>query len=174
MSLSENDKTAPLSPLKALGVLVILAVLILGFVALCTTLGIKNFWVGFLFMFYWLGLEDARLDRLLPAVLGALTGLLVSYSVGFFSLYLAADQAALAGFCLSLLIIYVRLIGRLKVFSNLATMLFLTVGSIPFVHSGITMQEMFTSLLLGILFFGLIGGTAGLLAQRKATRQTGV
>lgn len=170
MSASEPSKTVTMPALKGIPILCVVIGLILGFVALCTALKVQNFWVGFLFMFYWMGLEEARMNRFLPSALGALLGLVVSFSATVFSVHLGADLGALAAFGLSMVLIYVRIIGRLSFIVNQSTMLFLTVGSIPLLHAAVSGTEMFISLFLGLTFFGALGGFGALLERHKAKR----
>jgi hypothetical protein len=159
-----------MAALKGIPILCVVVGLILGFVALCTALKVQNFWVGFLFMFYWMGLEQARMDKYLSSAIGSLLGLLVSFGASVFSAHLGADMGALAAFAVSMVLIYVRIIGRLKFFVNQATVLFLTVGSIPVLHSTVSASEMFISLFLGLVFFGSLGGIGALLERYKNNR----
>lgn len=167
----KSDADVTLSPLQALGLLGVITAMFLGFVALCKAVDIKNFWVGFLFSFYWFGIENSKPDRLIPSMAGALTGLLVSCALPVFVMCLGADHGALAAFALTLFVIYIRLLEKLKIMINQATVLFATVGSIPVIHTEITVTEMFMSLGLGILFFGGVGLIDAVLKRRKAPKK---
>lgn len=70
---TEQDSLAtPPGPTLAQALLVLAAVVVAigGYIALSTTLGIGEAYIGFVFVFYWLSLEQGKAQRLPAIVLG--------------------------------------------------------------------------------------------------------
>lgn len=70
-----------LSPAKGLLVLSAIIVLVALFLWLSHTVGVVQVWAGFLFILYWAGLEHVQMERLLPSVVGSLSGLGLAYGM---------------------------------------------------------------------------------------------
>jgi hypothetical protein len=67
-----------MTPAKGLLVLLGISIVVAGFIALNTALGVHEFWAGFLFLLYWAGIEHFAWDKLFACVVGAIVGLLMA------------------------------------------------------------------------------------------------
>ncbi|MBL0123010.1 MAG: hypothetical protein IPP88_09885 [Betaproteobacteria bacterium] len=122
--------SAALSPRKGLLVLFGLVVVIGAFLWITHLLGITEVWVAFLFLLYWAGLNHAQMGMLPKAIVGAVVGLLIAYSLQ--QLPLRLGNAGLAVFlAIILVLVYFQIVGWLTLAVNMSTMLFLTVATIP-------------------------------------------
>lgn len=171
MSEPVRNQTAAITPMKGLLMLAVVAALIVAFIMLCRLFDVKNFWVGILFLFYWAGIEQSRLGKLLPVSLGAFTGLALCLAVLSLPQLLGPETGGWVLLGILSLVVYLLILGKLTFAINQTTMLFLTVGSIPVVQAGVAISELFMSLALGILFFGFLGGLGALLARRKTAQE---
>lgn len=171
MSSSQHNEATAVSPLKGLFILGAVILVISAFIALCSALGVHDFWAGFLFLFYWAGAERANLKRLLPTAAGAFGGLLICWSFVLLPQQLGETAGGLAVLGLISAVVYLLILGRLTTVINQSTMLFVTVGSIPAIQSNVPVSEMFNSLALGVIYFGLLAGLATWLARLKAAQQ---
>ena len=148
-------------PLKGLMILGVVVVLIVAFVLLMLVFGNQDPWAGFLFLTYWAGREDMKLDKLPICAGGALFGLFMAYL-----LQALPPQLGMAGLGIALVVIvlaiYCQIMGWFHTLVNVMTMLFLTVGAVPHIQKTGNFAAIALSLVLGIAFFG---GLAWLLAQ---------
>ncbi|MCU1717681.1 hypothetical protein [Pseudomonas sp. 5P_3.1_Bac2] len=167
MSSIENAVPhAKLSPAKGLIVLICVIAVISGFIALSMSLNIHNFWPAFLFVLYWASIDQARTDRLLADALGAAVGMALAYclwimqSVGMLMTVVVLLALVFA--------IYCTIMSWLPSIINTATMLFLTVCTIPAINSHVPFVELASALGLGIFVFGGLGLLAAWCAQRRA------
>jgi len=144
----------PLSPAKGLLMLGIVVVAVATFIGISTMLGLPSVYGGFLFVFYFTGLCHAASDKFVPAVAGAFCGLAIAYLLTQLPVTLGTAGMVLA---LGVLIaaIYALIMGWVPLLVNNATMLFLTVGTIPALHKTATIAEMAVSALLAVALIGL-------------------
>lgn len=167
---STPDAPPALSPSKGLLVLVAIIALVALFLTLSHLVNVVEVWAGFLFILYWAGLQHLQMDKLAPSVVGALTGLGLAYA-----LYALPPLLGGAGWAIVLgavvVAIYCQVMGWLPIMINLATMLFLTVGTIPAVQQHAGLPNAFAALILGIVFMVVlvVGGqwTMQKLAKRS-------
>jgi hypothetical protein len=127
---SSNQNAVPMTPGKGLLVLLGVIVVIGSFIALGSALGVKQFWIAFLFLLYWTGVEHAAFDKLLACVAGAVVGLALAWSLSLFPAWFGEKYGMICFGLLILVTVYCQIMGWLPVVVNLATMLFLTVGTI--------------------------------------------
>jgi len=151
----------PMTPAKGLLSLISIIVVVAVFVGLNSWIGIADFWAGFLFVLYWSGVEHMKMERLPHCIVGAALGLLVSYGLqtlphAFGTLGIIIPLAVI------ILMVYCQVMSWLPILVNTATMLFLTVATIP----ALQMHGNFISVLsgfgIGVVFFVTlaIGGNA--------------
>ncbi|WP_017516257.1 hypothetical protein ACQCLI_09100 [Pseudomonas nitroreducens] len=168
MTTSQRNESTTVSPLKGVWILGAVILLIGIFIALCSAIGIQNFWAGFLFLFFWAGVEQANLKRLAPTAAGAFFGLLICWAFQLLPQHFGNTAGGIAILGLVSAVVYLLIIGRLTTFINQSTMLFVTVGSIPAIQSNVSMAELFTALALGVSFFGLLAALAVWRVRTKA------
>ncbi len=156
---------------QALLVLVAVVIGIGGYIALSASLAIRESYIGFVFVFYWLSLEHGKPQRLPAIVLGACFGLasawLLQYGVHashgapWIALFLAL--VALAIVCLVL--------GRLSLVVNTPAMLILTVFTIPHIQQAADFPRLYLALAFAVAYFALFVGALSRLAARRAPQQ---
>ncbi len=168
MSHASTPSTkATMHPLKGgLVVLAVAAVVVL-FVTLNNALGIQEFWAGFLFLFYWAAIEHARFDKLAAAATGALVGLGASFALHALPAFMGGAGLTLA-LSLVVVLVYCQVMGWASLLVNNATMLFLTVGTVPHVQKSGDYAQIFVGLLMGVLFFGGLLALAGQLKKKPS------
>ncbi len=168
---SNDQNVVPMTPGKGLLVLLGVIVVIGSFIALGSALGLKQFWIAFLFLLYWTGVEHAAFDKLLACVVGAVAGLALAWSLSLLPAWFGEKHGMICFGLLILVTVYCQIMGWLPVVVNLATMLFLTVGTIPPIHEHLDYVETFKTLALGFVYFiGLVWIGTFVMAKR-ATAQ---
>ena len=160
-----------LSPAAGLLTLGAVAVVVAIFIALNHALGITADWVGFLFLTYWGGVEQLKLERLPKCILGSLVGLLAACAlqalpelmgpgVGF-----ALALGAIVG------LIYCLIMGWWPIAVNTCAMLFLTVATIPAIQAGPGLLKLFPALGTGIAYFAVATSIVQAFTRRSAGRR---
>ena len=156
---------------KALLILLVIVVLIGIYLALAGLLGIKEYWAGFLFLLQWSLMEEMKRERLLPSMIGAAVGIAIAGipavatpAIGLTPALIALTVAALAA-------TLAMIKGWLPVAINAATMLFLTVATIPHIATGATPAAVLVGLAAGVTFFGGLGLAASLLGSQRREAQ---
>tara|TARA_B110000444_G_scaffold213357_1_gene210141 strand:- start:1150 stop:1665 length:516 start_codon:yes stop_codon:yes gene_type:complete len=148
---NKGDSESP-SPLKALLMLIGIVVFVGLFITLNSLIGIHDFWAGFLFILYWSGVEEMKVERLPHCIIGAVVGLLIAYG-----LQMLPQKFGPYGILIPLaaifVIIYCQLMAWVSVAVNTATMLFLTVATIPTLQSNVDFLSIFGGFGLGVIFF---------------------
>lgn len=162
---SNSDIQPALSPVKGLLVLIAIIALVALFVAINHTVNIAEVWAGFLFILYWAGLQHLEMDKLLPSALGSLTGLALAYAMYILPSLLGGGGLAIA-IGLIVIAVYCQIMGWLPVIINFATMIFLTVGTIPAVQQYTDLPKVFAALILGIIFIVICAGSSRLVMQK--------
>ena len=160
--------TPPVQPLlTALVITVIAVVLIAGFVVIGAVLHVVPVYAGFLLLWYWTSVTGSDLRALAPAVVGALTGAALSYLLQTGT---AAASAPLILIALGLMVaaLFLVIAGRLPLFCNAATMLYVTVFNAPALQKGEDFRQVIVATVLGLLWFGLTIGLLGKLVPQPA------
>ena len=166
MSSTAGEKVNNRTPVQGGLILIFVAILIIGFVYMSRVLNVGSLWPGFLFFTCWAGVEQAKIEKLVPVTVGALVGVLISFLTLYINQNVAGELGALAAFAVILVVIYLQVMGWMLMAINLATTVFLTVSTIPIVRSTASLTEIIVSLALGVLIFG--GScVAGELLERK-------
>lgn len=153
--LSQGAPAPPVIPsvLQSMLMLVAIAVVCGAYLALNAAVGSKEAYVGFLFLFYWTGLQKADLRALPASAAGAFVGLGFGFLMRHLQLQLGV-AGTLVFLALVLLLVFLFLQQRLRVLVNDATMLTLTVATIAHVQSQASFRGLFLSLAIAVVFFG--------------------
>ncbi len=154
----------PRTPVKALAMLGIVILAVAAFIGISTALGLVSVYGGFLFVFYFAGLCHAAPDAFIPAAVGAFCGLGIAALLTVLPATMGIAGMAVA-LGVVLVAVYALLLGRAGLLVNNATMLFLTVGTIPALNTTAMLAEMALSLLLAVVLLG-----AALLVGRMRAR----
>ena len=150
---------AKISPLKALGLLVAVAVVIVIYVMLFGMLGNLEFYAGFLFLACWTLIDQGKMARLPHAVCGSAVGLALGYGMHVLMTTMGAAGGNVFGIIV-LVVVYCQIIGWLPLFINATTMMFLSVVTIPHIQEHGDFTNMAIALGIGVVYFGLILGIA--------------
>jgi hypothetical protein len=156
---------------RSLAVLLAVVVVVGCYIALASSLGITEYWVGFLFLLVWTMVEGASLTRLPHVILGASAGMAIAFSGTWAAPVLGTGGAAVQ-VASSLIAVFLLIRQSAKIVINVAMMLFLTVMSIPHIGSSSSPVDLYLGLVAGIAFFGTIGFAAWLLMREKSTEET--
>jgi len=153
------------SPAKGLATLAVVVVAVAGFIGISTALGLASAYGGFLFVFYFTSLCHAAPEKFMPAVVGAFCGLTMAALLTQLPETMGSAGMAIA-LSFILAAIYAMIMGWVPILVNNATMLFLTVGTIPALHATATIAEMALSVLLAAAILGV----AGVIIKLRAAR----
>ena len=160
---------ARVPPLKALRILGAVIVVVAGFIALLNLLGNHEAWAGFLFLLHWTMADGAKPEALPRSIAGSLVGLGAASLLVVLPPLLGASGSLLA-LAVILALIYAQIRAQATVAVNMATMLFLTVGTIPHLQANAQLVQILLSLLLGVAYFGGLALAAGWVAKRRAAK----
>lgn len=152
-----------MAPGKALVLLGIVVVGVAVYIGLAILLGMDSFYGGFLFILYWMGIKHTDMAEFWPSFVGGMAGLGIAWSLHNFPI-LFGTAGMIVALAIVLLTIYAMLMGWVPLVVNTATMLFLTVGTIPALQNDIEFSNLLTSYLYGA---ALIGVTMVLAAKLK-------
>ena len=154
--------TPPVQPLlTALVITVIAVVLIVGFVVIGAVLHVVPVYAGFLLLWYWTSVTHSDLRALAPAVVGGLPGAGLSYLLQT-GAALGSVPLILAALALMVVALFLVIAGRLPLFCNASTMLYVTVFNAPALQKAEDFRQVIVATVLGLIWFGL---TIGLLAR---------
>ena len=169
---TEQDSLAtPPGPTLAQALLVLAAVVVAigGYIALTTTLGIREAYIGFVFVFYWLSLEQGKAQRLPAIVLGTCFGLATAWLLQY-ALHSAHMNMLIPVFLAAVAISIVCLVlGRLPYLIKTPAMLMLTVFTIPHIQQAANFPRLYGALAFAVAYFGVfVGGLKRLAARLKS------
>jgi hypothetical protein len=157
---------------QALLVLAAVVVAIGGYIALSTWLGIRESYIGYVFVFYWLSLEHGK-PRSLPSILlgacfGLACGWLLQYAVH------SPHMAVLSGLFLALVAfaIVCLVLARLPLVINTPAMLILTIFTIPHIQQAADFPRLYLALAFAAVYFALFVGALMKLAARRGPHRT--
>jgi len=157
-----------MSPLKGLGVLIAVIVAIAGYIAAAAALHLSEAWAGFLFLLYWSMVEQAKPDRIPRSAIGAFVGAGTAALMTLAPLAMGMGPGMALFLAVVLLLVYAIIMGWAPIAVNMATMIFLTVGTIPHVQGHADWRQVFFGILAGIVYFGGLALVAGALTRKKA------
>jgi hypothetical protein len=169
VTAEETAAAAPArpTPLLALALLGGAVVLIAGFLGLCFALHIVEYYPGFLFLLCWSALEQGKLAKLPNAVLGSAFGLALGYGLKFCTSGALGSYGGFVFGAIVLPVIYFQLMGWCTRVVNFTAMTFLAVITIPYIQQHGDFLNMVWGLALGVVYFGLVLGTAERFASRR-------
>lgn len=170
---SSGQTAAAMTPLKGLLMLGNIILFVAAFVALNYWIGIADFWAGFLFVLYWSSVEHLQEERLPHSIVGAVTGLLVSFAMQTLP-HTLGTAGILIPLAAILGMIYCQVMGWLPMVVNTATMLFLTVATMPLLQTHGNFVSIFSGLGMGVAFFVtlVVGGSRLMAKFAKPAAQT--
>ena len=168
---SVNPQAKGLHPAKGLLVVLAIAVAVVLFLLLTSSLGINEFWAGFLWLFFWAGVEHMRFDRLNQSVVGACVGLGAAMALKLFPQWLGV-LGLVAALAIVVVLVYCQVMGWFSLLVNNATMLFLTVATIPHLQGHGDFGQIYTALVLGVVFFGGLLWVGFRFARLRADRKS--
>lgn len=162
-TLTDKSTTiqTPMTPAKGLLSLINIIVLVAVFVGLNSWIGIADFWAGFLFVLYWSGVEHLKMEKLAQCIVGAALGLLVSYGLQTLP-HMLGTLGIVIPLAVIILMIYCQVMSWLPILVNTATMLFLTVATMPALQMHGNFISVFSGFGIGVVFFVtlVVGGNA--------------
>lgn len=158
-----------MSPVKGLLILLAVIVVIAGYIAAAIALHLSEPWAGFLFLLYWSMAEQAKLDRIAPSAIGAFVGMGTAAMMALLPPAIGMGPGMAIFMAVVLVLVYAIIMGWAPIAVNMATMLFLTVGTIPHVQAHADFGQVFLGIIAGIVFFGGLALIAAAVARRKAT-----
>ena len=172
--MSQNQESPTVSPLAAFGVLLGVIAVILGFLGLVVLLSITEVWAGFLFLLYWGGIQHLELKEYPAATLGSLFGLLLIYLAHNLGTILGLPDLSLPLFLgVICTVVYLQILGKFSLVINLASMLFLTVGTIPQLAE-LDILNIAKAVALSALYFGLLAAIGNTMLAHKASAKESV
>ena len=161
-----------LSPAAGLLTLGAVAVVVAIFIALNYALGITANWMGFLFLTYWGGVEQLKLERLPKCILGSLVGLLAAYGLQALPELMGAGVGLALALGAIVVLIYCLIMGWWPIAVNTCAMLFLTVATIPAIQAGPGLLKLLPALGTGIAYFAAAASIAQAFTRRSAGRRS--
>lgn len=159
---------APITPAKAIGLLAVVVVVVTAFLGLMAAVGNHEAWAGFLFLLYWSMVEGMKTEALPKSILGALVGLGIASLLFLLPERLGTTPGLLAFLLVILVLVYLQLRSRLPMAINPATMIFLTVATIPHVQAHASFTQILGALLLGVAYFGGLAAIVVFIMKRRA------
>ncbi|WP_353226449.1 hypothetical protein [Novosphingobium sp.] len=168
-TLTPPPGTPPVVPLKTALVITAIAVaLIAGFVVIGAVLHVVPVYAGFLLLWYWTSVTHSDLRALAPAVVGGVTGAGLSYLLQTGAAH-GNVPLILAALGLMVVALFLVISGRLPLFCNAATMLYVTVFNAPVIQQGEDFRGVIIATVLGMVWFGVCIGGLSRLAPTPAS-----
>lgn len=162
------DNKQAMSPLKGLAVLAGVIVVIAGFVCVAVALHLSELWAGFLFLLYWSMIEEAKVERIPKAAIGAFVGTGTAALMALAPAALGMGPGMALFMAVILVLVYAMIMGWAPIAVNASTMIFLTVGTIPHVQGHADWRQIAFGIIAGIVYFGGLALIAGALTRKKA------
>jgi hypothetical protein len=157
-----SEQAKPLSPAMGFGVLLGVMVVIAGFVALTAALGVRDSWAGFLFLLCWSMIEKGSIENFRKVLVGAVLGT----AVGAMPTLLGPGLGMVGLLVGALGLTYAIIMHWLPSAVNTTTMVFLSVGTIPYVSANFDPLGVYSAIGMGALCFGGLGLIGGQLSKR--------
>jgi len=141
------------SPLAGVGVVVIVAIAIIGWAVIGGRLFQEvSLFGGFLMLWHYANMEQLEIHRLPQALAGAAAGIGLSWQVVWLT-QMMGPQGSLLGLLIMLVAIYLQVIAILPFIFNASAMLFLTVAAAPLVQLKVDFVDLTLATIAGGLFF---------------------
>jgi hypothetical protein len=158
---------------KALSIVLAVIIVVGAYLGLATWLHVVEYWVGFLFLLQWSMMEEMKVDRLPKSALGAAAGIAIASLPAWLAPAIGVNAALAVLTVAALVATFLLIKGVAGLVINPATMVFLTVATIPHVARGATPLGLYLGLGLGLAFFGGLALVA-LAVRSKVTPATEV
>ena len=158
---------------KGLVILLAVVAVVASYIALAMWIGVKDYWVGFLLLTQWTAIDGGKLAQLPRTTAGALSGMVIALIPSLLSPVIGSTPAMLVLLALVLLAIFLFIVMRATFVVNVATMIFLTVISVPEIVGNTTPVALFAGLALGLAFFGGLGLIGAAVAKAQASKTQG-
>jgi hypothetical protein len=132
MSEPKSDNSAAPRPSLAAGIGMLAGIFAASalWVVLGGLLHLHSFFASFVFLWYWGVMDRLELNRLAPALLGALLGVALSWQLSFFSARFGGEGLAI-GVGIIALAVFIQLMNWAPIIVNLCAMLFLAFLTAP-------------------------------------------
>ena len=164
---------AQITPAKALGLLAVVVIVVAAFLGLLAVVGNHEAWAGFLFLLYWSMVEGLKTEALPKSIVGGLVGLGIASLLFLLPQRLGVTPGLLVFLVVILVLVYVHITSLLPIAVNAATMIFLTVATIPHVQAQASFSQILGALLLGVAYFGGLGVIVSFVMKRRAAAAPG-
>ncbi|HJT41588.1 MAG TPA: hypothetical protein VJ762_14760 [Sphingobium sp.] len=155
---------------KGLAILLAVVVVAATYIALATWIGIKDYWVGFLLLTQWTVVDGGKLGQLPRTVAGALSGMVLALIPVLLSAQIGSTPALAIMLALMLIAIFLFITMRATYVVNAATMIFLTVLTVPEIAPNTTPAALFAGFALGLVFFGGLALLGSVIAKGQASK----
>lgn len=152
---------------RTFAILLAVIVVVAGYIALAHSLGITEYWVGFLFLLVWTMVEGSKVDRLANVILGAVAGMAIAFSAIWTAPWLGSS-AGLVQLAAVLLAVFLLIRQAAGLVVNVAMMVFLTVMTIPHIAAGATPAALYLGLAIGVVFFGGLALAGAAVSRARA------
>jgi hypothetical protein len=158
---------------SAFGILFALVVAMAGYIVIATRLGLDVMYGAFVFLWYWAICQNFNFKDVPSTLAGALVGVAVSglMQFGTVSGSLVATAAAMAFIACSIIL---SILQRGTFIVNPSYFLFLTVTTIPLIQQQENLTKVAASVVLGIIYFGLIVWVLGKVADARRVKSDGL
>lgn len=165
----EMPAVQPPSAARTLALLPVIVVLITGYIAVGTVLGIAaSLFAGFFFLVYWLAMKQGAPKEFAPTLLGGLGGLGLAWVIHTLPASFGMP-GQIVGTVLLLAAIYVQIRDLWPLVINLPFMLFMTLGLVPQVAEQADFVGMGFAVIFAAAYFGGAQYLGVRLARRAAT-----
>lgn len=156
-----------MSPVKGLGTLLAVIVVIGGYIAVAMALHLSELWAGFLFLLYWSMAEEAKPDRIVKAATGSFVGAGTAALMALLPAAIGMGPGMAVFGAVVLVLVYAMIMGWARIAVNMGTMIFLTVATIPHIVGHADYKQIFFGIASGIAYFGGLALIAAAVARRK-------
>jgi hypothetical protein len=130
-------------------------------------LHLHSFFASFVFLWYWGVVEKAEFNRLPASILGALTGVALSWQLSYLSAHYATAGLA-AGVAVIAVAVFIQLMNWVPIAVNLCAMLFLAILTAPQFMGGVNYADVAATTLVGAVY-----GAAVIYAARRVVAGRG-
>lgn len=153
MSDTNSAAAAAPGPLAGLGIVLVVVVAIVAWVAIGSALfSDVTLFGGFLLLWHWANLEHLEIRRMPATIAGALVGIALAWQVVYLS-HAMGTNGLILGLLIMIAGIYLQVINVLPLLFNPAAMLFLTVAAAPLIQLKVDFAELALATVVGGLFF---------------------
>lgn len=141
---------------------------IAAYIALAQFCGVKESWIGTLFLTQWAVVDGGRLSQIHRTIIGALVGTMLALVPSLLSSLVGYPAAITIMLVLILLAVFLFISGRGTMLVNAATMVFLSVISVPYVTAHATPMDLLIGFAFGVLYFGGLAFAGSMLQTRRS------